>query len=79
MTGAPIKYTFLENGQESCSIINYVLPHTFYERAFREAGFVHFGFSSMSLSLQGNANFPPGHWDLLLESGCITGIFACKD
>jgi len=77
--GATVQYTFFDEGDNAlCTIDNYALSRKTYDRALRSAGFKCFGYVSMNVSPEGEASFPGGYWDELLDAQPIEGIFARK-
>lgn len=74
--GDTITYRFFNPDGSVFDIDNYFLPTEAYRHEFTRAGFVSFDWVAPQVSEEGLAAFPPGFWDLYLESPPIVSLAA---
>lgn len=74
--GSTITYRFFNPDGTVFDLDNYYLSTDTYRAEFRAAGFASFDWVLPEVSPEGRAAFPPGYWDLYLESPPIVSLSA---
>jgi SAM-dependent methyltransferase len=76
--GDLITYRFFNPDGTVFELDNYFLPTDAYRDEFARAGFVSFDWVMPKVSPEGLAAFPPGFWDVYLDSPPIVGLTATR-
>jgi SAM-dependent methyltransferase len=76
--GAPITYRFFNPDGTVFELDNYFLPTDVYREEFARAGLVSFDWVMPNVSPEGIEAFPPGFWDVYLDSPPIVGLTATR-
>ncbi|ODT96812.1 MAG: hypothetical protein ABS79_07830 [Planctomycetes bacterium SCN 63-9] len=76
--GTPYGITFLLDGDDSFSIVNYTYSAATYESALRDAGLTNIRWHAPTITDDGLAAFDPGHWNLYLSKPPLLRISAEK-
>jgi hypothetical protein len=74
--GSTITYRFFNRESTVFELDNYYLPTDAYRAEFEAAGFASFDWVMPEVSPEGRAAFPPGYWDVYLESPPIVSLSA---
>ncbi len=74
--GDTITYRFFNPDDTVFEIDNYFLPNEAYRHEFARAGFTSFDWVMPQVSPEGLAAFPPGFWDVYLDSPPIVSLTA---
>jgi SAM-dependent methyltransferase len=76
--GDPITYRFFNPDGTVFELDNYFLPSDAYREEFARAGFVSFDWVMPKVSPEGVTAFPPGFWDVFVDSPPIVGLTATR-
>ena len=76
--GDLITYRFFNPDGAVFELDNYFLPTDAYRQEFARAGFVSFDWVMPEVSPEGMAVFPPGFWDVYLDSPPIVSLTATR-